>query len=69
MPKGDDGTDKLKGESEPDELHGGRGDGDILQGGNQGDGLHGGPGQDDRCNGNSGENTDLGGCEILVNVP
>jgi Ca2+-binding RTX toxin-like protein len=55
---GDAGDDRLRGEQGSDRLRGGAGD----------DRLHGGPGIDS-CDGQDDIDTDLGGCDIVQNIP
>lgn len=64
---GNSGNDKVIGDGGNDRLLGGAGD-DMLVGGSGNDRLNGGSGVD-RCDGQTGTDTNLGGCEILLNTP
>lgn len=65
---GDGGDDVLNGGLNADQLFGNAGV-DDLNGNGGGDALHGGSQAPDDCNGGSGPDTHLGGCEIITNIP
>ena len=65
---GGDGNDELTGSTGNDVLRGDAGS-DTLNGGSGGDTLVGGPSSGDECNGQSGVDTAVASCEVVVSVP